>query len=221
MAINTFEQDLVLSVANQNAFNNILRIGVAGIAGLVITGLLFLLMQKLIAPQHKVIVEPPKVPPIEVVMIEPKEHTIIKQPVKLEPPKPVKAPEKPVSQPLENTAIDVNVAVDVPNINLPNSTTSINTGIPTEGDAKPIIRIEPQYPMDAARKGIEGWVELTFSILADGRVGDVRIKNAEPKRIFDNAAKKALKRWKYKAKIENGKAVIQQGLSIRLDFTMQ
>ena len=87
-------------------------------------------------------------------------------------------------------------------------------------DARPIVRIDPQYPADAARDGIEGWVELSFSIDESGAVRDVVVIDAEPKRTFDRAAKRALQRWKYQAKREDGKFVVQEGLSVMLEFKL-
>lgn len=62
-----------------------------------------------------------------------------------------------------------------------------------DGDATPIVRIEPQYPIAAARDGKEGWVQLRFTINELGGVDDVEIINAEPKRLFDKEAIRALK----------------------------
>ena len=99
--------------------------------------------------------------------------------------------------------------------------TAINPmrGLP-DGDARPIVRVNPKYPMDAARQGIEGWVKLVFDISAIGEVINVKIVDSTPKRIFDKAAKQALRKWKYRAKSVEGKPVSQHNFSVQLDFTM-
>lgn len=89
-----------------------------------------------------------------------------------------------------------------------------------DGDATPIVRIEPKYPVEAARDGKEGWVRLSFTIMEDGSVGDIEVIDAEPKRIFDREAKRALGKWKYRAKVEDGKPVRQPGLTVQLDFKL-
>lgn len=86
--------------------------------------------------------------------------------------------------------------------------------------ATPLVRIEPKYPPAAARDGINGWVRLRFNIGADGRVTDVKVLAAEPRRVFDQEAMRALKNWKYQPKLENGRAVAQSDLEVQLDFRL-
>ena len=89
-----------------------------------------------------------------------------------------------------------------------------------DSNATPIVQIQPQYPVDAARKGLEGWVKLSFSIDKTGSVSQVQVLDSSPARVFDNAARRALKRWRYKAKFVNGVPMIQDNLQVQLDFTL-
>lgn len=75
--------------------------------------------------------------------------------------------------------------------------------------ATPIVRIPPQYPPNALARGIEGWVLVEFTINAGGTVENIVVINGEPKGVFDRAAKRALKRWKYQPKIIDGRATAQ------------
>ncbi len=92
-------------------------------------------------------------------------------------------------------------------------------GLP-DSDARPIVRVTPNYPIDAARKGIEGWVVLAFDINEIGAVINVKVLDSAPKRIFDKAAKKALRKWKYRAKSVDGEQVSQRNFTVQLDFNM-
>jgi protein TonB len=89
-----------------------------------------------------------------------------------------------------------------------------------DSEARPVVRINPKYPIAAARDGIEGWVKLRFDINAIGGVTNIEVIDAEPKRVFNKAARQALRKWKYRAKSEDGKTMVQQGLTVQLDFNM-
>lgn len=84
----------------------------------------------------------------------------------------------------------------------------------------PIVRVDPSYPIDAARDGIEGYVRLSFSVNQLGSVTDIVVIESSPKRMFDREAKRALAKWKYRPKVHNGDALIQTGLSVVLEFTL-
>ncbi len=61
---------------------------------------------------------------------------------------------------------------------------------------------------------------MRFSIMPDGSVDEIEVVDAEPKRVFDREAIRALKRWKYSPKIENGQALKQTGIMVQLDFNL-
>ncbi|HID44474.1 MAG TPA: energy transducer TonB [Chromatiaceae bacterium] len=84
----------------------------------------------------------------------------------------------------------------------------------------PLVRIEPRYPSRAAMEGIEGWVKVGFTINPDGTVSNVRVIDANPRRIFNRAATRAIKKWRFRPKKINGKAVTQQGIQT-LNFKLE
>jgi protein TonB len=88
-------------------------------------------------------------------------------------------------------------------------------------DAVPQVRIQPDYPIQARQKGIEGWVDVQFSVGPDGSVRNPVVLNAQPKQIFDAAALQAIKGWKYNPKIQDGKAVERAGLRVRIRFELE
>ncbi|MDX2144964.1 MAG: energy transducer TonB [Rhodospirillaceae bacterium] len=61
----------------------------------------------------------------------------------------------------------------------------------------PLTRVMPLYPLRALDRGIEGWVELSFTILPDGTTADIAVTDAYPKGTFDKPAKAALAKWTY------------------------
>ena len=82
-------------------------------------------------------------------------------------------------------------------------------------DVYPTYRIEPKYPIKAARERIEGSVVLKFDIEGDGTVANVEVVNGKPAYIFDKTAITALKQWRYKA---TGTSIKNQ--LVQLDYLM-
>lgn len=99
---------------------------------------------------------------------------------------------------------------------------STDTGMDMSGDAEvmPLVRVAPRYPRKAAMRGIEGWVKVEFTILEDGTVADAKVIDAQPRRIFNREAVRAVLRWKFKPQIVDGKQVRRQAtqtISFKLD----
>jgi periplasmic protein TonB len=58
-------------------------------------------------------------------------------------------------------------------------------------------RVAPIYPRGAERRKIEGHVVVTYSVGVDGKVSDIAVAEAVPEGVFDDAAMKAVSKWKY------------------------
>ncbi len=123
--------------------------------------------------------------------------------------------------------------VDLPSLDLAPNITAMAIAMPgiermqaaagtQAGDvlAMPLYRVEPRYPSKALRLGKQGYVLLSFDITETGRVSNIQVLDAKPKHLFEQEARRALKRWKYKPMLVDGKAVMQTGQKIRLDFKM-
>lgn len=69
------------------------------------------------------------------------------------------------------------------------------------GQATPTRRVPPSYPRRAQRRGLEGHVVVEFLIRPDGRVksGSVQVVEARPRRVFDEAATRAVADWRFAA----------------------
>jgi protein TonB len=64
---------------------------------------------------------------------------------------------------------------------------------------------------------VEGWVELGYTIAANGSVSNVKVVNSEPANVFDSPATKAVSRLRYKPYLKDGKP-IAVGTMIRIVF---
>jgi protein TonB len=97
---------------------------------------------------------------------------------------------------------------------------TVNVG-GSDRDTMPLVRINPDYPPRAQNRGIEGWVLVEFTITAAGTVRDPRVIDASPKGYFEEAALKAIARWRYNPKVQEGVAVERIGVRVRLSFNME
>lgn len=160
---------------------------------------------------------------VEVNTTPPKSAAETRRRVPPPPPPPPKTPPKPQAPEPEANNANSGLSFNMPGVQLAGASTGISApgaGFGRDGEATPIVRIEPKYPIQAARDGKEGWVKLSFTINEIGGVEDVKVIDAQPKRIFDKEARRALRKWKYKPKVVDGKPQRQPGLTVQLDFKM-
>jgi TonB family protein len=119
---------------------------------------------------------------------------------------------------LEETSADTPLAANVPQTKSP-STARASTDSTVTREPRVIQRVAAEYPTDAARKGIEGAVDLSFSISAQGEVYDVTVLHSEPSNIFNRAAISAVRRWKYEPKTVDG-VPVEARAQLRLTFKL-
>jgi protein TonB len=185
-----------------------------------ITFALFVGMQKLISNDELVRLDPADYPVID--LMQNFEEKPVTERIRIKPkPLPQPKPELIVKSMESEPKLGIDPTSQIPSFGNP---TIKNNFTPTftkqGGDARPIVRVEPKYPAIAVRDGIEGWVKLSFSITASGTVNNIQVLDAEPKRTFNQAARRALAKWKYKPNIQAGKAQAQDGMMVMLDFTL-
>ncbi|UTW47420.1 energy transducer TonB [Bacterioplanoides sp. SCSIO 12839] len=89
-----------------------------------------------------------------------------------------------------------------------------------DGEYLPIVKVAPTYPRRAAQKGIEGYVVVEFTVSKLGTVINPVVIEADPANIFNRAALTAAKKFKYKPKIENGKAIEVPGVRNIIRFEL-
>jgi periplasmic protein TonB len=88
-------------------------------------------------------------------------------------------------------------------------------------DVIPRVRVNPDYPPQAITRGIEGWVQVRFTVSAIGTVRDAAVVASEPGTTFDEAALKAIARWRYNPRVENGEAIERVGLQTIIRFELE
>jgi protein TonB len=88
-------------------------------------------------------------------------------------------------------------------------------------DVIPRVRVNPDYPPQAITRNIEGWVQVRFTVSAIGTVRDAVVVASEPGTTFDEAALKAIARWRYNPRVENGEAVERVGLQTIIRFELE
>ena len=62
-----------------------------------------------------------------------------------------------------------------------------------------VSSVQPTYPREALRDGVSGEVTVSFTVNADGSVSGASIVSSNPRRVFDNAALEAIRKWRFEA----------------------
>jgi protein TonB len=138
--------------------------------------------------------------------------------VQREPPPPT--PEAP-KMTLGAADVDGVVARISPRIDVHGALSRIAMTAGSDRDVIPLVRIPPDYPPRALARGLEGWVQVQFTITPTGTVSNAKVVRAEPPGIFNDAALKAIARWRYNPKIEGGVAVDRVGVQTVIRFELQ
>ncbi|MCB1581866.1 MAG: energy transducer TonB [Xanthomonadales bacterium] len=144
---------------------------------------------------------------------------------KKKPPEPEKTTQPP-SVPKLNIAQSNHAELNIPtaysqakSLNLLSKTSipgfNFHLGSPKVGSQGGIkAGIPPVYPPKALLNNTEGWVQVLIEINERGSVSQVSVLDAEPARLFEEAAIKAVRKWSFYPKKENGVAVPYQLIQI-------
>lgn len=96
---------------------------------------------------------------------------------------------------------------------------ALQTNIISASSLKRTKIVNAAYPESARKRRIEGWVELAFTILPNGNVEAVEVQNASPSEVFDDAAIRAVRQWRYEPVTRNGQPVPQRAM-VRVKFAL-
>ncbi len=140
------------------------------------------------------------------------------------PEKPPPPPEVPPDIPPQE--VD-NIDPNAPSINIAPPTVSANTDIGgpsamnvAEGDYLPIVRVAPVYPARALSRGLEGYVDLSFTVTSAGTVSNP-VVDFSTSSLFERAAIRAVLKFKYKPRVKDGVAIDVPNVKTRITFKIE
>ncbi len=93
------------------------------------------------------------------------------------------------------------------------------TAVAADRDAIAHKMLPPSYPKTAAEQRIVGKVVVRVDVDTEGRATNVRVLQASPAGVFDDATVAAAKQWTFEPAIRNGKAVAS-ALKIPVTYAM-
>ena len=89
-----------------------------------------------------------------------------------------------------------------------------------EGDYLPIVRVAPVYPARALSRGVEGYVDMSFTVTTTGTVKDPIVIYSTSS-LFDRSATRAVLKFKYKPRVVDGVPVEVAGVKTRISFQIE
>lgn len=199
----------------------IVRFSLAGFISLLITFMLFFLMQDLIRSTGDEFLEDP-IPNFELKYVRIKQEEVVNPIDRLPPPVIEQQPPPPQTQLFDDPIIDetgfyIGEVEPVIDIN-PKNIGIYSSG---EGDILPIIKVQPTYPITAITKGIEGYVIVEFTVTSIGTTSNISVIEAVPSSIFNQSSIKAAARFKYKPRVIDGTPIEVRGVQNKFIFQLE
>ncbi len=187
-------------------------------ASLVVTIALLYVMQFLIATGEEIITEEPYRFVPDWVSLKDPPDTPVEARLPDKPDKPRPPPITNITESTETGGIGVEIPAARP---VPQAGSPIFTAIGmNDGPLVNIIKVQPQYPVAAATRSLEGTVIVQFDVTAIGTVENVVVVDSTNK-IFNKAAIEAAYRFRYKPRIVDGTPYGATGLQQLFRFEME
>ena len=101
-----------------------------------------------------------------------------------------------------------------------NGCCAFDGSILADGPLVHAVLVQPQYPPPAEARGLEGYVIVSFDVLPNGTVTNVMALESSH-RLFEPAAIRAAKKFRFKPKVVDGTPVESTGVSYRFRFEME
>jgi TonB family protein len=80
--------------------------------------------------------------------------------------------------------------------------------------------VPPTYPQRASARGIEGWVDVEFTVGVDGVPKDVTVTDASNETLFRDEALEAVEQWRFEPRVFMGRTIEQRSFT-RIRFAIQ
>ncbi len=114
------------------------------------------------------------------------------------------------------------ISLIISSIAAANTTSSIESELLIEEIKRgaPIERVDPKYPIQAARTGQEGWVIVSYVIGKDGKVNSAIVEESSNKSMFNKSTLNAINSWTFEPTTVDGKPIEQCKNSVRIDYTL-
>jgi TonB family protein len=77
----------------------------------------------------------------------------------------------------------------------------------------------PAYPPGAQARGVQGWVDVQFTVATDGSTRDALVTASSPAGVFEDAVLGAIRDWSYEPRLVAGKPVAQR-VQLRIKFEL-
>lgn len=193
--------------------------------GILLSILVFWLMQLLIAPSNGALERQEDIAMVDFIRSLKDSQAEKKSREQKEPPKPKTPPS--LESPKVQQASVQQMNIDMPDIRsslsnfkgegMGNMLSGYGYG---DSDVIPLVQVEPRYPPQALSRKIEGYVVVRLQITKEGTVSDVEVIDANPKGIFEREAIRAAWRYKFKPKLVNGKPV-EQVATLPFEFNLE
>ena len=198
-----------------------IRFGIAILSGAVVTSALLFLMTFLIESGESPLTEVRERQLLDFVRVRQEEVVNREERKPEKPPKPETPPPDVPPPPSDDINPDVGaVSVRAPTINTTAQIAGPGELSYSDGEYLPIVRVAPVYPNRALSRGLEGYVDLMFTVTEAGTVKDP-IVTFSTSSLFERAAKNAVLKFKYKPRVVDGKPVEVPGVETRIRFQLE
>ncbi|MDP2634884.1 MULTISPECIES: energy transducer TonB [unclassified Pseudoalteromonas] len=84
----------------------------------------------------------------------------------------------------------------------------------------PLYRENPDYPLSKVKQGRSGYVQMEFDVTPTGFVENISVLKSVGGIAFEKEALKAIEKWRYAPKFEDGRAVLAK-TKVQLDFKIR